>query len=68
MNYQEMRQAIQSAKTTLNVADAAAEDLARMLVGRLRAASKYHTGAIAVAKLKRELRDFNLHTMTWREK
>lgn len=38
-----------------------ASRMARLLVGRLRHVSEWHLKA-----LKRELRDFNIHTGTWK--
>lgn len=60
--FDEMRQAVQEAKNTLDAADSVADDLARMLIGRLHRVQSSYT----LAKLKRELRDFNMHTSSWK--
>lgn len=59
--FDEMRQAVAEAKVTLSAADGVAADMARMLVGRLRCASGY-----TLQQLKRELRDYNIHTGRWK--
>ena len=66
MNTQEMKASLDEAQRVLNAADSIADDLAKMLVGRLRHASKYHTGAIALDNLKRELRDCDINTQKWK--
>ena len=56
--FDEMRQAVSEAKITLQAADAVADDLARMLVGRLHhVKSRY-----VLERLKRELKNFNMRT------
>lgn len=58
---EEMQAALRDANATLYAADCVASTIARMLVGRLRRAD-----CATLAKLKRELRDFNMHTGTWK--
>lgn len=57
-----MRAAVQEAKTTMEAADAMAPKIAPLLRGRLR---KCCGGDLEA--LKRELRDFNIHTGSWKE-
>ena len=59
----EMRQAVISAKNTLQAADIVANDIAYCLKGRLRNVNSTYI----LAALKRELRDFNIHTGSWKE-
>jgi len=53
---------LQDAQQTQRAADANANRMAEMLVGRLR-----HVRGIHLEKLKRELRDFNIQTHRWKE-
>lgn len=62
MNWDDFRQAFSAARNTMNQADRAADDMADMLDGRLRKVSSYR-----LAKLKRQLRDFNIHTGQWKD-
>lgn len=62
MNWDDFRLAFRDARSTMDQADAAANDMADMLDGRLRKVSGYK-----LAKLKRQLRDFNIHTGEWKE-
>lgn len=59
-SYDIMRAGIRQAKNTMAAADYVASDMADLLKGRLR-----HVRPDVLAKLKRELRDFNAHTKTW---
>lgn len=61
MNYTEWTEGLEDAKQTMGRADDAADTFARTLVGRLRRVSKS-----TLAKLKRELRDFNIQTKEWK--
>ena len=65
--FEDMVAAIEEAELTLRAADSVAENMAKMLVGRLRKASQFWHGAQAVADLKRELRDFNIQTHQWKD-
>lgn len=62
MTYDEMARAIRDAKNTMELADLAANRSAELLEGRLRRVS-----CGRLARLKRELRDFNIHTGKWKE-
>jgi hypothetical protein len=55
-----MRAAVQQARPTMNAADNAANSMAELLDGRLKYVSCYH-----LAKLKKQLRSFNIHTQRW---
>ena len=60
--FDEMKQAVAEADHTMRAADSVAGDIASMLRGRLR-----HVPAYFLKDLKRELRDFNMHTGQWKE-
>ena len=60
MNWEEAANAVADARRTLDAADHIANDIARILVGRLHRVSAYQLRA-----LKRELRKFNIHTGSW---
>ena len=61
--FEDIRRAVVQAETTLRAADTVADSMARLLAGRLRhVASGY-----VLTKLKRELRDWNIHTGSWKE-
>lgn len=59
--WEEMRIAYRDAEAQVNAADSVSTDMARMLRGRLRKIPYY-----LLKSLKRELRDFNMHTERWR--
>ena len=58
--WDEMREAFKEAEIAVKAADAITNDMARMLRGRLRKVDGW-----LLADLKRELRDFNIHTSRW---
>lgn len=58
--WDEMRIAMDEAKARMDAVDSYASEMARLLQGRLRHCSRY-----VLAELKRELRDFNIHTKEW---
>lgn len=58
--FDQVRSAVWRAKETLQAVDCAAGSMADLLVGRLR-----HVDRRTLAKLKRELRDFNIQTKKW---
>lgn len=61
MNIDEMHIALQGAEQDLKRADAVAEKLARLLIGRMKkVGSSYILG-----ELKKELRGYNIHTGRW---
>jgi hypothetical protein len=61
--FDEMRGAVAEAKQTLAAADSVAGEMASLLVGRLRCAT---VRSWDLKRLKKELRDFNIHTGTWK--
>lgn len=62
MDIDELRKAINEAEATFRAADAAAVQIARLLKGRMRQVSPW-----LVKEIKRELRDFNMHTEKWKQ-
>lgn len=62
MNWDDFRSAYSTAQSTMNQADSVADSMAGMLAGRLHKCSGY-----TLAKLKRELRDFNIQTQKWKD-
>lgn len=63
MNYEEFKQAVEDAETTLRRADRMVENIGHLLPGRLR-----HVSGSVLADLKRELQDFDLRTHCWKKK
>ena len=63
MNYEEFDSAVKDAETTMARASAFVRMLARLAVGRLRRSKVSHH---VLAELKRELRDYNIHTGRWK--
>jgi hypothetical protein len=61
--WDEMRAAMDEAKTRMEVADRCATEMARMLRGRLRRVNSTHE----LRELKRELRDFDMTTGEWKK-
>lgn len=59
--FDEMRAAIAEARQTMCAADSQANAMADILIGRLRNVSPY-----ALARLKKELQEFNAHTGRWK--
>ena len=64
MTIPEMRTAIENAKAEIARADCVAGEMASILAGRLR---KSKATSTALSALKRELRDWNIHTGEWKE-
>jgi bifunctional ADP-heptose synthase (sugar kinase/adenylyltransferase) len=64
MKTQEMRRALEEARTTFRAADNVANDLASILVGRLKSSNVSST---TLRQLKLELRNFNMQTYRWKE-
>ena len=62
MNWDDFRCAFDAARSTMRQADSVADHMGNMLVGRLHKCSG-HT----LAKLKRELRNFNIQTHQWKD-
>ncbi|KWT89295.1 MULTISPECIES: hypothetical protein [unclassified Variovorax] len=63
MNWNDFRQAVDEAKTTIDQGDNAARQLAKLMRGRLRIAA---VDPGILADLKRELRDFDITTGKWK--
>lgn len=61
MNYPEMMTAIEDARATITRADSAVAQVSRLIVGRLQ---KCDTSTLVA--LKKELRNFNIHTGSWK--
>lgn len=61
--FDDVRAAVDQAKHQLEAADSVAQNMARLLKGRLR--HVYDTAALAA--LKHELRDFNIQTGRWKK-
>lgn len=61
MDIKEVKIAVQQAKKTLRDADEIANDVADILEGRLRSVGVYR-----LARLKKELDQFNARTKTWK--
>lgn len=59
--FDQMRAAVRDAEVTLDAANSVARQMASMLASRLR-----HCAPDDLARIKRELRNFNIHTGTWR--
>lgn len=61
MNLDDMLAAVRQARDTLSGVDGVAHALSKLLVGRLRHCDEYE-----LKQLKRELRNFNIHTGRWK--
>lgn len=60
--FDEFRNAVAEAERTFKAADSVAENMARILLGRLRNVSPY-----LLKKMKREISQFNAGTSKWKE-
>ncbi len=60
--HDEMRLMIEEARATFRAADRCANDIANILRGRLRSGD---VSGFALTALKKELRDWNIHTGKW---
>lgn len=60
VNYEMMEQAFREEKVTFSIADSYADDMCRMLDGRLQKCSPQ-----ALKRLKRQLSNFNSRTGRW---
>ena len=60
--WDDMREAVQDANSTLDAADSVVDDLAYMLKGRLNKVSR----GWVLSLLKKELKRWNIHTEQWR--
>jgi len=63
--WDDMKRAINDAKTIIRTADGYAADMARIIVGHLRSC---RVSADTLSTLKRELRDWDMHRATWKDK
>jgi len=61
--FDDVRAALELAKFQLEAADSVANNMAKLLVGRLRKVGS----ANALAALKRELHDYNIQTNKWKD-
>jgi hypothetical protein len=61
--FEEMRSAVSRAKEVFRAVEQCSRDMARLLRGNLRQCNDWDLKA-----LKRELKDFNIHTGRWKEK
>jgi len=67
MNWTEANEAFRDAQRTIKAADLISTDMLLMLVGRLRKTNKYdYHVRQALSQLKKELRDWNSKTETWK--
>lgn len=62
MDIWQMRREINEAGQVLKNADEVANSIANILPGRLR-----HVSSYTLAKLKKELKDYNAHTGQWKD-
>ena len=62
--FDDIRRAVNDASQQLRAADETATDLAKLLDGRLHRVNSSYT----LGKLKRQLKDFNIHTGKWKVK
>lgn len=65
MDIYEMKETIRVAKRTVGNADYVIENMAFIIAGRLRISG---VSGLTLEKLKKELRDYNIHTGRWRDK
>jgi len=65
--WSEMVNAINEAETRLRRADVLASDMVKMLKGRLRRVGDTWQEAQALDALKKELKNWNMKTHTWRD-
>ena len=63
MTYNEMKDAINEAESILRKADWCATDIAGILVGRLHKVKNGET----LESLKKELKNYNIHTGCWKD-
>ena len=62
MNFDDMKDAINDAESTLRRADNLTDSIARFLIGRLRKVVSYNT----LKHLKHELTEYDAHTHRWK--
>ena len=62
MDWNDFDQAMKEAETTMKLGNGVANNMSRMLRGRLR-----HCDSAYLRALKREIRDFNMATGAWKQ-
>lgn len=67
MTLQEMQQTVDEASATIRKADSMIPHMIRLCRGRLRNVSQDYSDRRVLADLKKELRDFNITTLQWKE-
>ncbi len=67
MDIREMQQAVDEAAVTIRRADSLVPQMLRLCRGRLRNVSPDYGNHRVLADLKKELRDFNLTTLQWKD-
>jgi hypothetical protein len=60
MNWNDMKTAVEEAQRTMSAVDSQVNFMARLLEGRL-----HSVNSSTLGRLKRELRDYNIHTGRW---
>lgn len=63
MNWDDFRESFNDGKQAIRQGDSVARQMAEMLTGRLRKANVNYS---VLTALKKELRDFNIHTGEWK--
>lgn len=64
MNFSDMKESVEGAERTIRLVDMMVTTFARLCIGRLR---KVESTWI-LADLKKELRDFDIHRRTWKDR
>lgn len=64
MNYIDIKNAREEAKNRIILADAATRDAAKLVAGRLKIS---RVDAWTLEELKRELKNYNIHTGRWKD-
>ncbi len=64
MTFEEMRNAVIAARTTLRLADSQTQQMADLVSGKLRSGDVWSS---TLRELKIELKKYNLHTGEWRD-
>lgn len=64
MDWDDFSKAFNQARQTIRIADRHVNDMAHMIAGRLRGSD---VSISALTQLKKELKDFNIHTGKWKK-
>ena len=64
MTFDDVAKAISEARSVLRMADGHVAEMARVCVGRLQSSG---VSIYTLKQLKNELRNFNIHTSTWKD-